>query len=36
MKLGQLLMRFCRSVGLRVTTASLVIVALLSPANAQF
>ena len=41
MKLGQLLMRFCRwsqtvAVGLRVTTATLVIVALLSPANAQF
>jgi hypothetical protein len=41
MKLGQLLMRFCRSsqtvaIGVRVTTATLVIVALLSPADAQF
>ena len=40
MKFGQLLMRFCRSqtvaVGLSVTTATLMIVALLSPANAQF
>ena len=40
MRFGQLLMRFCRSqtvaVGLRVTTATLMIVALLSPANAQF
>ena len=39
MKLGRLLMRFCRgsqtvAVGLRVTTATLAIVALLSPANA--
>ena len=40
MRFGQLLMRFCRSqtvaLGLSVTTATLMIVALLSPANAQF
>src|SRR6476620_7287018 len=41
MKLGQLLMRFCHwsptvAVGLRATTATLMIVVLLSPANAQF
>jgi hypothetical protein len=41
MKPSRLLMRFCRwsqtvAVGLRVTTATLVAVALLSPANAQF
>lgn len=40
MRFGQLLMRFCRSqtvaLGLSVTRATLMIVALLSPANAQF
>ena len=39
MKLGQLLMRFyrwSRTVAVGVTTATLVTVALLSPANAQF
>ena len=41
MKLGQLLMPFCHwsqtvAVGLRATTATLMIVVLLSPANAQF